>query len=92
MKEEKGVFIGANKTNQKPILFNTIKCNAYQNGTVFGELGVGKQFRMKEVLSGQENIVIFDPEREFENIKDSLVNNCVDLNSQINPFEIHLKD
>lgn len=50
MKEEKGVFIGINKTNQKPVLFNTFKCNIYQNSPVFGEFGVGKQFKMKEVL------------------------------------------
>jgi hypothetical protein len=55
MEKESGVFIGVNKTYEKPVLFNPFECNSYQNRPVFGEPGVGKQFKMKEILSVQEN-------------------------------------
>jgi hypothetical protein len=51
---EKGVYIGAFKTNQKPVLFNIYKSNANQNVITIGVPGVGKQFNMKEVLDNQE--------------------------------------
>ena len=38
MKKEQGSFIGANNTTQKPILFDPLKCNPFQNGPVFGKL------------------------------------------------------
>lgn len=79
MKKEQGSFIGAKKTTQKSILFATLKRNAYQNGPVFGTLGGGMQFRLHSVLIGQENIVVSNSEREYENMKDSLVNNSVML-------------
>jgi hypothetical protein len=98
--DEGGVYLGENKSNGYPFIFNLWKRgNQYQNSNamVIGKSGSGKSFFLKNLILNEwangTRTIILDPEAEYINLTRSLSGNLIDAGNakegRINPFHIY---
>lgn len=99
--EDKPFYYGVNKVSQNPILYHRKKL-VNPNGFVFGIPGSGKSFTGSKLeigsvyLTTKDEIMIIDPQNEYEEQCRAFNGTYIDLGSttenHINPFHCSLSD
>ena len=100
VKVEDGMYYGLHGTTRTLILYNrTSELNA--NGCILGMPGSGKSFTAKReminvILNTDDDILIIDPEREYEPLVKAFNGAQIKIapgtNNYINPFDINLEN
>ncbi len=93
--QEGGILYGVNKSNSSLVMLDRFNLNN-ANSITFAQSGSGKSYSSKveilrQLMSGTDVIVI-DPEREYQKLADSLGGSIIELSAQsqhhINPFDL----
>ena len=97
--DKRGHFYGVNAISKNMIMYDR-KRSKLANGLVFGQSGSGKSFITKgeiipNLLDGDDDMIILDPENEYRVIAEAFGGNVVDLepNSDlhINPCDMSME-
>lgn len=97
--DKRGHFYGVNAISKNMIMYDC-KRSKLANGLVFGQSGSGKSFITKgeiipNLLDGDDDMIILDPENEYRVIAEAFGGNVVDLepNSDlhINPCDMSME-
>jgi conjugal transfer ATP-binding protein TraC len=95
LSSDKGILYGINRHNGSLIIFDRFSLENY-NSMIFAKSGSGKSYTTKleilRTLMFDTNVIIIDPEREYEFLAESVGGRYFDisLNSEhhINPFDL----
>ena len=94
---ESGILYGINKSNNSLVILDRFSLNN-ANSIVFAQSGSGKSYTAKveilrQLMQGTK-VIIIDPEREYQQLSESLKGTYVRLSSKseekINPFDFSL--
>lgn len=97
--DKSGHFYGSNAISKNMVMYDR-KRSKLANGQVFGQSGSGKSFIMKgeiipNLLDGNDDIIILDPENEYRVVADAFGGMTIDLelNSEyhINPCDLTME-
>jgi len=94
--DKNGHFYGINAVSKNMIMYNR-KESRLANGLIFGQSGSGKSFITKgeiipNILDGNDDIIILDPENEYRVIAENFGGTVIDLDTKadyhINPCDL----
>lgn len=94
-----GHFYGINSVSKNMIMYNR-KTSSLANGLIFGQSGSGKSFITKgevipNLLDGDDEMIILDPENEYRLIAERFNGNVIDLKPKsdlhINPCDLNME-
>lgn len=97
--QKRGHFYGVNAITKNMIIYDR-KRSPLANGLIFGQSGSGKSFYTKgevilNLLDGDDDMIILDPENEYELIAKAFGGTVVDLKPStkyhLNPFDFNLE-
>ena len=98
MDERSPFYYGVNKFSKNPILFHR-KWLMNPNGFIFGKSGSGKSFTGGKMeigsvyLTTEDDIIILDPQNEYEDTCNAFCGTYINLSSvHINPLHCELED
>ena len=94
---DKGILYGLNRHNGSLVLFDRFSLENY-NSMVFATSGSGKSYYTKleilRTLMFDTNVIIIDPEKEYEYLAESVGGRYFDIslnsNHHINPFDLSI--
>lgn len=99
LQDKKGHFYGINAISKNMIMYDR-KRSKLANGLIFGQSGSGKSFLTKgelipNLLDGQDDMIILDPENEYRIIADTFGGTVIDLELKsdyhINPCDMSME-
>ena len=99
LQDRKGHFYGINAISKNMIMYDR-KRSRLGNGLIFGQSGSGKSFITKgeiipNLLDGNDDMVILDPENEYRIIAEKFNGTVIDLemnsNYHINPCDMSME-
>lgn len=99
LQDKKGHFYGVNAQSSNMIMYDR-KRSPLGNGLIFGQSGAGKSFITKgevipNILDGQDDMVILDPENEYRLIAQEFGGTIIDLEAKsefhINPCDLSME-
>ena len=99
LQDKKGHFYGINAISKNMIMYDR-KRSRLANGMIFGQSGSGKSFFTKgeiipNILDGNDDIIILDPENEYRVIANELGGVVIDLalksDFHINPCDMSME-
>ena len=95
--QESGILYGVNKSNNSLVILDRFSLNN-ANSIIFAQSGSGKSYTAKveilrQLMQGTK-VIIIDPEREYQQLSESLKGTYIRLSSKseekINPFDFSL--
>ena len=99
LQDNRGHFYGINSVSKNMIMYDR-KRSKLANGLIFGQSGSGKSFITKgeiipNLLDGDDEMIILDPENEYRVIAEAFDGNIVDLKPKsdfhINPCDMDME-
>ena len=99
IQDKRGHFYGINSISKNMIMFDR-KNSQLANGLIFGQSGSGKSFITKgevipNLLDGEDDMIILDPENEYRAVADDYDGVVIDLKPKseyhINPCDLDLE-
>lgn len=99
IQDKGGHFYGINSVSKNMIMYNRKK-SSLANGLIFGQSGSGKSFITKgevipNLLDGDDEMIILDPENEYRVIAERFHGNIIDLKPKsdlhINPCDLNME-
>lgn len=99
LQDRNGHFYGINAISKNMIMYNR-KCSRLANGLIFGQSGSGKSFFTKgeiipNLLDGEDDMIILDPEDEYRVIAKMFGGTIIDLETNsdyhINPCDMSME-
>lgn len=99
LQDKKGHFYGINAISKNMAMYDR-KRSKLANGLIFGQSGSGKSFFTKgeiipNLLDGQDDMIILDPENEYRVIADAFGGTVIDLETNsdyhINPCDMSME-
>lgn len=99
LQDDRGHFYGINSVSKNMIMYDR-KRSKLANGLIFGQSGSGKSFITKgeiipNLLDGDDEMIILDPENEYRVIAEAFDGNVIDLkpksNFHINPCDLDME-
>lgn len=99
LQDNRGHFYGINAVSKNMIMYDR-KRSKLANGLIFGQSGSGKSFITKgeiipNMLDGDDEMVILDPENEYRVIAEAFDGNVIDLKPKsefhINPCDMDME-
>ena len=99
LQDNRGHFYGINSVSKNMIMYDR-KRSKLANGLIFGQSGSGKSFITKgevipNLLDGDDEMIILDPENEYRVIADAFDGNVIDLKPKsdfhINPCDLDME-
>jgi hypothetical protein len=99
LQDNRGHFYGINSVSKNMIMYDR-KRSKLANGLIFGQSGSGKSFITKgeiipNLLDGDDEMIILDPENEYRVIAEAFDGNVVDLKPKsdyhINPCDLDME-
>ncbi len=99
LQDNRGHFYGINSVSKNMIMYDR-KRSKLANGLIFGQSGSGKSFITKgevipNLLDGDDEMIILDPENEYKVIADAFDGNVIDLKPKsdlhINPCDLDME-
>ena len=99
LQDKRGHFYGINAISKNMAMYDR-KCSRLANGLIFGQSGSGKSFFTKgeiipNLLDGNDDMVILDPENEYRVIVEEFGGTVIDLELRsdyhINPCDMSME-
>lgn len=99
LQDNRGHFYGINSVSKNMIMYDR-KRSKLANGLIFGQSGSGKSFITKgevipNLLDGDDEMIILDPENEYRVIAEAFDGNVIDLKPKsdfhINPCDMDME-